>query len=150
MKTRVQVEGLRELDAALGELKKSTAKGVLRRTGRQALEPFDQAWRSLAPHLTGALERSGAVGSKLSRSQRAEAERDSFVEVFAGPGPLPQAIIQEFGSSTNHPQPFMRPAWDRTKDQVLQRVKQFLGDEIQKTAARAAKRAAKAASRSGG
>jgi hypothetical protein len=84
VKLTVKVEGLRELDAGLGELKKTTAKGVLRRTGKAALEPFDQAWRELAPHLTGALQRSGGVGSKLSKSQRAAVERESFVEVFAG------------------------------------------------------------------
>lgn len=141
----VSVAGLKDLDKALGQLKASTAKGVLRRVGKAALASFDEAWRAAAPHLSGKLEESGSVGSKLSRGQRAEHERESFVEVFAGPGPLPQAIVQEFGSATNTPQPFVRPAWEATKDQALEIVKTELGAEIVKTKARAAKRAAKLA-----
>jgi len=143
VKVTVSLQGLRELDARLGALKRSTAKGVLRRVGKAALQPFDEAWRKAAPHLSGQLAASGSVGSKLTRTQRRDHERESFVEVFAGPGALPQAIVQEFGSATNRPQPFVRPAWDATKDQVLANVKTLLGDEIDKTARRAAARAAK-------
>lgn len=145
MAVTVKVEGLAALDAKLGQLKASTAKGVLRRVGKAALKPFDEAWRAQAPRLTGQLERSGGIGSKLSKSQRQAHERDSFVEVFAGPGPLPQAIVQEFGGADHPPQPFVRPAWDQTKDQVLEGVKTHLGAEIAKTAARAAKKATKLA-----
>ena len=144
MKITQDVQGLKELDRALGELKPSTAKGVLRRVGRKALEPFDEAWRLAAPHLSHALQESGSVGSKLSRTQRAANERENLVEVFAGPGPLPQAVQQEFGNENHPPQPFARPAWDETKDQALKIVKTELGGEIQKAAARAAKRALKA------
>jgi len=137
----VKVEGLAQLDQALGQLKESTAKNVLRRTGRKALVPMDEEWRRRAPHLTGALEESGGVGSKLTRSQRQEHERESFVEVFAGPGPNPQAIQQEFGNVNHPPQPFMRPAWDATKDDALRIVAETLGAEIAASAKRAAARA---------
>jgi len=100
VKVTVSLQGLRELDARLGALKRSTAKGVLRRVGKAALQPFDEAWRKAAPHLSGQLAASGSVGSKLTRTQRRDHERESFVEVFAGPGALPQAIVQEFGSAT--------------------------------------------------
>ena len=147
MKLAVSVSGLRELDAKLGELKASTAKGVLRRVGKAALAPFDAAWRAGAPRLSGTLAESGSVGSKLTKSQRKAVERQSFVEVFAGPGPNPQAIQQEFGNANQPPQAFVRPAWEATKDQVLENVRTGLGDEIIKTNARADKRAAKAAAR---
>lgn len=147
VKVRVSVEGLADLDKALGQMKASTAKGVLRRVGRAALEPFDEAWRVKAPTLSHALQESGSVGSKLSRTQRAANERENFVEVFAGPGSLPQATLQEFGTEHSPPQPFARPAWDETQDQALEIVKTQLGAEIEKTAARAARRAAKAAGR---
>ena len=144
MNAKFRVEGLAELDRALGELTPAAGKGVLRRVGRQALEPFDDAWRAKAPHLTGALEESGGVGSKLTRSQRRQHERDSFVEVHAGPGPNPQAIKQEFGTFKEPAQPFARPAWDQTKVQALEIVKTNLGAEIEKSAKRLARRAAKA------
>lgn len=147
MKMTVRVEGLADLDKALGQFKASTAKGVLRRVGRKALEPFDSAWRANAPRLSGELADSGAIGSKLTRSQRKAHERQSFVEVFAGPGPHPQAVQQEFGNAQHPAQPFVRPAWEAKKDQVLDGVATGLGDEIEKTASRAAKRAARAAAK---
>lgn len=147
MKVSVKVEGLAELDAKLGQLKIGAAKGVLRRVGRDSLAVFDEAWRQNAPVLSGALGDSGSIGSKLTRSQRKANERESFVEVFAGPGPHPQAIQQEFGNANHPAQPFVRPAWEQTRDQVLDRVAQGLGAEIERTAARAAKRAARAAAR---
>lgn len=143
MKVRVTVEGLRDLDKALGAMKESTAKGVLRRVGAKALAPFDDAWRMKAPHLSHALQESGSVGAKLTRTQRQANERQNFVEVFAGPGALPQATLQEFGSEHHMPQPFARPAWEETKDEALEIVKAELGAEIKRTADRAARRAAK-------
>jgi HK97 gp10 family phage protein len=145
VKTTFKVEGLSDLDKRLGQLTEAAGKGVLRRTGRKALAPTDAAWRSKAPHLTGQLEESGGVGSKLTRSQRKAQERESFVEVFAGPGPNPQAVLQEFGTYNQPAQPFLRPAWDETKDQVLDIVKTELASEIDKAAKRAAKKAAKLA-----
>lgn len=149
MSDLVILEGFSDLDAALGELKASTAKGVLRRVGAKALEPFDQAWRDRAPRRTGQLAESGDVGTKLSRRQRAQAEqeRDSFVEVFAGPGTNPQAIQEEFGNRHQPATPYVRPAWDATQGRALEIVGEQLGGEIAKTAARAAARAAAKAAR---
>lgn len=145
MKVSVRIEGLAELDAKLGELPAAAGKGVLRRVGRDALQPFDDAWRAKAPHFSGKLSESGGVGSKLTRSQRQAHERESSVEVFAGPGDKPQAWQQEVGNVHHAAQPFVRPAWDETKDQALGIVKAALGTEITKAATRVAKKAAKAA-----
>lgn len=141
----VKVEGLKVLDKALGELGKSAGKAVLRRTAKKALQPFDKAWRAKAPHLTGALEESGGVGTKLTRRQaQANRKREgrSSIEMFAGPND-PAAIPQEFGTVDQQAQPFMRPAWDATKDETLNIVKNELGGEIEKTAKRQAARKAK-------
>lgn len=148
MKLTVKVEGLAALDAQLATLgKATTAKGVLGRTGAKALGPFNETWRQNAPVLSGELAESGSVGSKLTRSQRKANEREAFVEVFAGPGPHPQGVQQEFGNANHPARPFVRPAWEATKDQALDIVATELGDEIQRTAARQAKRAARAAER---
>lgn len=149
MSQKVAVTGLRELDQALADLGLSVsgAKGVLRRTGRRALEPFDAAWRAGAPRLTGHLERSGGIGSKLTKRQRSRHRRESAVEIFAGPGPDPAAIAQEFGTADHAPQPFVRPAWDATKDEVLSRVREDLAAEITKTATRQARKAARLAAK---
>lgn len=149
MKASFKVEGLSDLDAKLGHLSQSAGKNVLRRVGRQALAPFDAAWRERAPHLTGQLEESGSVGSKLTRSVRKAVERENTVEVFAGPGPNPQASLQEFGTHNHAAQPFVRPSWDATKDEALEIVKTQLEVEIDKAAKRAAKKAAKLAAAEG-
>lgn len=145
MKTSFKIDGLADLDRALGELPKGLGKGVLRRTLVKAGAPIDAAWRAKAPKLSGALGESGGVSTKLTRRQKTGAkEGKSYVEVYVGPGALPQATQQEFGNAQQAPQPFMRPAWEETKDQALDIIANGLGDEIAKTAERLAKRRAKA------
>lgn len=147
---KVKVEGLRQLGEALEQFKPSTSKNIMRRAGRAGLAPFDEAWRENAPEMTGKLAESGSVGSKLSRSQRRQRERETTVEVFAGPGPHPKAVQQEFGNSLHPAQPFVRPAWDATKHEALEIVKSELGAEIDKAAQRAARKAARLARKAGG
>lgn len=145
MKYTVKVEGLKALDAALAELPKSTAKATLRRTAIKALQPFDKAWRQKAPRLTGHLEESGGVGTKLTtRQARLNRKRDdkSFVEVYAGPND-PAAVPQEFGTVDQPAQPFARPAWDETQTEVFAIVTTDLAGEIDKSAQRLARKAAR-------
>lgn len=158
MKTTIHVDGLKDLDAALGELSKGMARGVLRRVGLKALEPVAATARALAPDdptTSGDdLKSSIGVGTKLSKRQARLARSairkggdKHFVEVYAGAGPDPSAHNQEFGNVNHGAQPFMRPAWDHNKSKVLDTIKNDLGDEIEKTARRAAKSAARRAAR---
>lgn len=149
MRVSIKVEGLKDLDAALAELPKTAAKATLRRVAVKALQPFDKAWREKAPHLTGQLEESGGVGTKLTKRQASlNRKRDdkSFVEVFAGPD-NPAAVPQEFGTVDQRAQPFARPAWDETQDETLAIVREELGAEIDKTAERLARKAARLAAK---
>lgn len=147
-----EVQGLSDLDDALGQFKVSTAKGVLRRVGIEALEPFDQRWRERAPRDTGQLAGSGDAGTHLTTRQaiQAEADRDSFVQIYSGPGANPQATQDEFGNHHQAAHPYMRPAWDETQNDVLDGVANGLGAEIDATAQRVARRAAALAARNGG
>jgi HK97 gp10 family phage protein len=163
-----KVEGLADLDRALGELTKATARNTLYRVLTRAAAPMDAAWRQDAPIRLGRLKRSGGIqktaladfnkaysttlrggGDKASAvaagraAQRENASGRAFAEIVVGPGPNPQAIQQEFGNSHNAAQPFARPAWDDTKDRALDIVKSELGGEIDKAAKRLAKKAAK-------
>ena len=148
MSLTVKVEGLRELDKALGELPKASGKAVLRRVGKMALEPMAKMAAARAPDdpLTGApdLHRSIIVSTRSSAGKRSKRKKAS-VEMYMGPhtkGGYPQAIVQEFGT-INHPaHPYMTPAWEGEKRHALEIIKDKLGDEIRKTAARVAKRAA--------
>lgn len=157
MKTTVTVEGLRELDEALGELSKATARNVLRRVGVKALEPVAEDYRNSVRRRSNALANSAGVGTKLTRRQaalhRSDIRRglsdDNFVEVFAGPGGLPQAITEEFGTVDQAPQGDLRASWDSNKNGVLNTVASELGSEIEKARQRAARRAARQAARGG-
>lgn len=149
MKITVSVQGLRELDAALGTLGKAAGKAVLRRVAIMALAPFDSTWRAKAPHLEGHLDASGGIGTKLTRRQarlNRRREDKSSVEIFSGPND-PAAIPEEFGWVDGKAQPYMRPAWDETKDQTFDIVKTELGGEIDKTAQRLARKAARLAAK---
>ena len=140
---KVKVEGLRELDTSLGQLPKTTGKAVLRRVLKKAAEPLRAHAEQLAPKLTHALERSISIGTKLTRRQARIAKKasKSTVEVYVGPN-NPAAVPQEFGTHDQRAQPYMRPAWDAEQNAVLVSIGEQLGPEIEKTAARLAKRRA--------
>lgn len=175
MKSTLRVEGLRDLDAALGELPKAAARRVLMRVLTMAGAPLAERARQLAPDdpVTGApdLHTSIAVSAKLKNpagarefaavmkagGTRAEAGRamaaarreepgGSLAMMFVGPGARQRhSHLQEFGTVHHGPQPFMRPAWNEKKDEALRIVRETLGDEIMKTAKRIAARAARTA-----
>lgn len=141
---KVHVEGLKELEQALQQLPMANAKAVLRRTLKEAGEPVAKTARSLAPREMGYLRESIDVGTKLSARQAKLHKKESPVEMFIGPGPDPAAHLQEFGTGPGHQaQPFMRPAWDQHKNEVLDIIANRTWLEIEKTAARLAKKAAK-------
>jgi HK97 gp10 family phage protein len=156
MKTTMRVDGLRELDAALGALAaeygKASGKAVLRRVGIKALQPMAETARSLAPDDPATpdpdLESSITVGTKLNKTQAKLARKDqdkALVTVYMGTNDV-AGVPQEFGTVNHGPQPFMRPAFDADKEGAVKIVAQELGPEIERTAARLAKRrAAKAA-----
>jgi HK97 gp10 family phage protein len=171
-----KVDGLKELEGALGELSKAAGRGALRRAGVKAARPLVEMASQLAPKDTGDLSDSIIAVSKMkntvgnaefhavmkSGGSKAEAvsalrkaRRDaggsgSFVLVQIGPkrGTKRQAIkaiVQEFGSVEQPPQPYMRPAFDATKHQIISEIRQSLSVEISKSAERARKRALKLA-----
>lgn len=87
MVTRVHIEGLRELDAALATLSKAAAKGVLRRVLKEAAEPVANKMRGLAPRGEDQhLRESITVGTRLTKKQAAQARRagKNFQEMYVG------------------------------------------------------------------
>ena len=168
-----KIEGLKELDAALGQFSKSTGRGVLKRALVRAGEPIADAARAFAPFESGELKDSIQVSSRIKNTignaefsaamqaglgiQAARSalrtarrnEKGSFAEVHVGPAQAKtkddaiKRIVQEFGSSRQAAQPYMRPAWDSKQGEALDNVKIELAKEITKTAARIAKKKAK-------
>lgn len=148
MTETVQVTGLREVERALSEMPKATGKNVLRRVLKRRAQPVADAMSANAPRLSGDLAESAAVSTKLTKRQRAQHRKmfkndKASVEMFVGMGGLAQATQQEFGNERHPPQPFTRPAWDQNKTALLEGLKADLWTEIEKAAARMAKKAAK-------
>ncbi len=146
---RVKVEGLQEIQAALHELPKATARNVMRRVLRQLAEPIADTARQLAPVLSGDLKESVGVSTKLARNVKRGRSKLSTnaVEMFVGPFNAPRSIQQEFGNINHPPQPFMRPAWDKHKDELLPKVGEAMWNEIRAAAERKARKEARAAAK---
>ncbi len=136
--------GLADLNRALEALPKATARNTLKRVLTKAAKPIEDDADAKAPKRTGALEKSIITGTRLTRPQAKQAKKDGkfFAEVHVGTAD-PAGIFQEFGTFSNAAQPFLRPAWEANKDRALQIIKDELGTEIEKPAARLARKAAR-------
>lgn len=151
----IRVDGFKELDAALKEMKTATARGTVRRAMMKAFQPMADDASSLAPDdprtPSPDLHRAIKVGDTLkagrSMSTKGFGFKDGQVTVWMGPTRegYPQAMMQEFGTVNQPAQPYMRPAWDAGKGQLLEDLKANLAAEITKTAERAARKAARLA-----
>ncbi|QPI73930.1 HK97-gp10 family putative phage morphogenesis protein [Sphingobium sp. Cam5-1] len=138
-----KLEGLKELEAALGQMPRATARATGLRALRLGAEPIARAARRLAPVAEGNLVESIDVGTNLARSQRGDRGAVAPLEIHIGPGQQPQAIAQEFGTYKDPAQPFMTPAWEAERMNALDVVGTALGIEVEKTAARLAKKRAR-------
>ena len=202
----IKMEGLKELDAALAEFKKATARSVAQRALIKAAQPMVDEAKRLAPDdpvtrrsniaesisvsarsvagndafaqaMRAGLGKAGAVDAKRE-ALRARAGEGTFV-VYVGPARkrglrgTKIAHLLEFGVGphvikprrlnaskrlslnvggdwvrpgvVNHPglrpHPFMRPAFEGTKGEVITLIASELRVEISKAAERARRRA---------
>lgn len=169
MKNSVKISGLRELDAALAQFKKSTARGVLNRALKKAAVPIRDQAKTDAPFDTGELRDSinirvkGAGGSagkaafaaamragssrseaaKAARAANREAGRQPMTATVSIAADAPHAVFAEFGARRKPGNAFLSTAMTSRADDALALVKTELGTEIEKTAKRLASRAAK-------
>jgi HK97 gp10 family phage protein len=149
-----KIEGFAALERELERLTKAAGKGVLRRSLKKSAEPIAVLASSLAPDdprtTSEDLHREISVSSKLSKKDAGEHRKmfrddKAAVEMFVGPSTkaYPQALMQEFGTVNHSPQPYMRPAWDQEAQPTLDRLGRILWDELEKSVARADRKAAK-------
>lgn len=143
----IRIEGLKELDEALTELPKATARNVLVRTLKSEGQPIADAGERLAPRRTGGLAISYTVSQKLTRRQKKMNRKESDVEVFIGPTPHPKSVQTEFGNRHQAPKPHLRPAWDGNVMRVLAGIRDKLAEEIEKARARIARKAEREAAK---
>jgi HK97 gp10 family phage protein len=167
------VEGLSDLEDALKELPKATAKNTIRRALTAAAQPIiqtatvlcrvrrirpsivvtkikftsgDAGKRAFAEAMAGGASRQEAGEAAHAANIAAESGGDdpSITSGVASVGPTRRAFYGfEFGTIHQAPQPFMRPAWDQHKRDALDLVKTELKTQIDKAVARIAKKQAK-------
>lgn len=139
-KTTFKIEGLRELDHALKELPRATARKVLLQTLKKEAQPIADDAASFAPD-------DPATGGKDLRSSMLVLSnpaklRESDVEVAVGPSKKTfYGLFQEFGTAHHGPQPFLRTAFDSNVMRVLNGIKNTLAEEIEKARNRLAAKA---------
>ncbi len=167
---KIAVEGLSELDFALTELPKATARSVLRRVLSAAAEPILQAAKSRAkarPANAPAkyygkgenkkLRRPGTdeflvqSGTQLTKNQARQARKEgkNSAEHYVGSRD-PIARLLEYGTAEMPAHPIFRPAWDGHKHEALAIIQEDLGTEIEKSRQRLAKKAARIAAKNTG
>lgn len=154
-RSTVKLTGFRELEKSLGELSRAAGSGVLRRAGMKAMKPMADLASRLAPddsttppvdlHTSVTLSARARVG----RGGLEDMEKGNRANIHMGPAfdldRYARALVMEFGSYKDAPQPYMRPAFDQDGAAVIERLKPLLRAEIDKAVARAARRAARAA-----
>lgn len=140
---KLEFKGAKDLQKALHGLKSATGKGVARRVLKKAAQPVADRAAQLAPDAAGDLAESYVVTSKLNKNQPRYGEfGGDEVHMHVGSNDV-AAVQQEFGN-VNHPaQPHLRPAWEESKEQVLETVTEGMREEVAKSVARAQKKAAR-------
>ena len=144
MKMTIKLQGGRALEDALEGLKDTTRERIVQESLAKGGEVLRDAAAELAPRRTGMLSRSIAVGTKLSRRQKAMSQKLSAVEVYVGPSHgkgrfIGQGVFNEFGTVKMRPRPFMRPAFAKTVDQIWSVIKSQMWLKIRLVADRADK-----------
>lgn len=169
MKTSVKVDGLLDLDQALqtmaDDLGKRSAKGAARRALTAAAQPIHASMVAGAPpHIKDSVDIGERLTPRQARLARSGGLDRSLLQLFVGVNyRLGQrgrtAHLFEFGTTQREQAstgrrtgriravPFVRPAWDGNKMVALDTLRTRLWAEIQKTTARARRKAERAAAR---
>lgn len=138
----LRVRGVPELEAALAEISTATEKRIGRKALTEGGKITAEEMAALAPRRSGRLAESITVSPKSNKGRKM---KDAEIELYVGPN-IRQAlhgIFQEFGTYKHPPQPFARPAWEATKSQVLDKIRDVFAEGVRKSAARARARALK-------
>jgi len=145
---KMEFHGGKDLEQALKELKVTARKSLARRVLKRAGKLFADAANALAPRGAGTPHLSGSYGvsTRLNKSQRSKRGKlkPSEVVMYAGTSD-PAGQQQEFGNARHGPQPHARPAFDETAVKMLDQIGEDMAADIEKTTARARRKAERAA-----
>lgn len=145
----VKVQGLAELKRAMAEIPIAMQGKVSLELLRKAGKPMLDDARARAPARTGKLRKNiymarardsspkaPLIVIRVRRRGKAGALQNAFYWLF-----------QEFGTSHNPPQPFLRPAFEANKQTSLGILRKVTAEEVEKAARKVAKYTARYARR---
>jgi HK97 gp10 family phage protein len=148
---QIKIEGAKELEAALLALPQTMAKGAVRRALWNSLPVMVDAMRDEAPdpRLRRTLQRSRSLSKRARREARGMFKRGE-IKMHVGAVPSRLAHLFEFGTVPRYtkkgvyrgrmvPQPYLRPGFDQSARQVLDRF----GGEMRLAIEREVKRLAR-------
>lgn len=125
MRMGFTLTGVREMDQRFDRIEKSVRRRQTQ-IAEQAAEIVAEEARRLVPVLTGELRDSIIVSAtRLGGAFKMDMRTDGVVRFYVGPkkgGGHPDGFyghMVEFGTINAGPHPFMRPAFDNTRGQVL-------------------------------
>ncbi|MEP9401862.1 HK97 gp10 family phage protein [Sphingomonas sp. VNH70] len=121
---KVRIEGTDAIARKIKAMGQALTRKTLVPIMAEELQPMADEMRGGAARRSGEMADSVTVSTKLSPAQAAANVPIAPVEVFAGPGPLPQAIQEEFGNVHQTADPFIRPAFDSQVQSTMKRIGQ--------------------------
>lgn len=122
MKMKVRVEGVADIRRKLRAMGGALPREKLLPVMHEHLQPMADDMKARARRRTGRMADSVTVSEQLSPAQAATHEPIAEVETFVGPGPVPEAIQEEFGNFRQGPHPFIRPSFDGNADTAMRRI----------------------------
>lgn len=140
----IDLAGFADIDVALAELEnKALERNALVRAGTKALQPVQAEAKRLVPVREGDLRDSLviATGPLTREAAREEVIDKGAIRIYFGTVDR-NGVPREFGSERAAAEPFARPAWESQSGKVLDTLAAELGPEVERTAARAARRRA--------
>ena len=157
---RYEVEGLKELEKALLELGTEMGYATLRTAGRKAMQPVLDAAIAGANEDTGELKKSLAITASKGRGARGKGG-DTAVNINVGASRRSMTVknedgsktkiklrnmnatvgAQEYGTSDQQAEPFLRPALANNANRVLSLFRSELSIAIEKAAKKLARQA---------
>lgn len=149
MKISVKVTGLKEIEEVLKKLPRSLTEKVVKSAHIQAAKPLIEKAKSNAPKDDGDLIASIGITSRIKGKEKlVKAPLGSIgVGPRRGKGKNQKgrhAHLVEYGTVTRKQkngkvtgvmpaQPFMKPAWESTKDQIRENIREELGKSLVRT-----------------
>jgi HK97 gp10 family phage protein len=136
----VKIEGLDKLKEALEQLPKELQKGPLRSAVSASAKVVQDRARELASEDTGTLKR--AIYRTRSRSGSSAVQETAIVGVRYGRPYRRRGLdawywrFLEFGTRKMAARPFLRPAFDTTKEKAVDVMKERLLKAIDRAAAK--------------